>query len=62
MRENVCYGNDLSFSIESVMQQADLAEILERLPDGPDTRLGESGGLVWEGGEWRRWLEKGILK
>lgn len=40
-----------------------MAEILERLPDGPDTRLGESGGLVWEGGEWRRWrLEKGILK
>jgi ATP-binding cassette subfamily B protein len=39
--------------METVIQQADLIDILETLPDGPHTRLGESGGLV-SGGEGQR--------
>lgn len=42
-------GLDLSLALE----EADLLDILERLPDGLQTRLGEGGGLV-SGGEGQR--------
>jgi ATP-binding cassette subfamily B protein len=39
--------------LDTVIQQAELLEILEKLPEGAQTRLGESGGLV-SGGEGQR--------
>ncbi len=55
LQENLYYGSSDSTSLlmETIIQQADLVEILEKLPDGPNTPLGESGGLV-SGGEGQR--------
>ena len=53
--ENVCYGvqADLSLPIGWAIEQADLRGVLERLPDGLQTPLGEGGALV-SGGEGQR--------
>jgi ABC-type multidrug transport system fused ATPase/permease subunit len=53
--ENVCYGvqADLSLPIGWAIEQADLRDVLERLPDGLQTPLGEGGALV-SGGEGQR--------
>jgi ATP-binding cassette subfamily B protein len=51
---NLQYGNqDGDNSIGNTLEEADLFDILERLPDGMQTALGESGGLV-SGGEGQR--------
>jgi len=53
--ENLLYGapTDSPLSVSQVIQQADLRSVLERLPDGLQTALGEGGGLV-SGGEGQR--------
>lgn len=53
--ENLRYGvsDDSSASIGKVINAADLGRVLERLPDGLQTPLGEGGGLV-SGGEGQR--------
>jgi len=53
--ENLLYGSekDSQSSLGSILQLADLYEILELLPEGMKTKLGESGGLV-SGGEGQR--------
>ena len=53
--ENLRYGLAAapSGSIESVIEAAELARVIERLPDGLATPLGEGGGLV-SGGEGQR--------
>ena len=53
--ENLRYGLAAapSGSIESAIEAAELARVIERLPDGLATPLGESGGLV-SGGEGQR--------
>ncbi len=52
--ENINYGNGDQLSHPGgVVQDADLLSILEHLPDGMQTFLGESGGLV-SGGEGQR--------
>ena len=53
--DNLCYGaNDKASShIGWVIQQADLLRVLQKLPDGLQTHLGESGALV-SGGEGQR--------
>jgi ABC-type bacteriocin/lantibiotic exporter with double-glycine peptidase domain len=53
--ENVRYGAqaDLSLPIGWAIEQADLRGVLERLPDGLQTPLGEGGALV-SGGEGQR--------
>jgi ABC-type multidrug transport system fused ATPase/permease subunit len=53
--ENVRYGAqaDSSLPIGWAIEQADLRGVLERLPDGLQTPLGEGGGLV-SGGEGQR--------
>jgi ATP-binding cassette subfamily B protein len=53
--ENLEYGlpGTARMSIEDVIDAADLRRILERLPEGLDTPLGEGGGLV-SGGEGQR--------
>jgi ATP-binding cassette subfamily B protein len=53
--ENLRYGIEHSESapIGEIIQKADLFEVMQRLPDGLKTILGESGGLV-SGGEGQR--------
>jgi ATP-binding cassette subfamily B protein len=51
---NLQYGNQNgNNAIGNTLEEADLFEILERLPEGMQTALGESGGLV-SGGEGQR--------
>jgi ATP-binding cassette subfamily B protein len=53
--DNLLYGlpPDAPVSLDRVIDQADLARLLEQLGDGWQTRLGEGGGLV-SGGEGQR--------
>jgi ABC-type bacteriocin/lantibiotic exporter with double-glycine peptidase domain len=53
--DNLYYGApaDPSTAVGRVIEAADLRRVLERLPDGLQTRLGEGGGLV-SGGEGQR--------
>jgi ABC-type bacteriocin/lantibiotic exporter with double-glycine peptidase domain len=54
--ENIRYGmedQDRVTSIGKVIQEADLYGVLDLLPDGMKTKLGEDGGLV-SGGEGQR--------
>ena len=55
LTDNLLYGasSDAWSGLETTMQQADLIEILDRLPFGPSTPLGEGGGLI-SGGEGQR--------
>ena len=52
---NLQYGTDPETTVPmaTVLQQADLLDVLQRLPEGMRTRLGESGRLV-AGGEGQR--------
>jgi ATP-binding cassette subfamily B protein len=52
---NLCYGidGDAAPRLAAVIDQAELRQVLERLPDGLQTPLGEGGGLV-SGGEGQR--------
>ena len=51
--ENLEYGNTETQSLAPLIAQAELYDVLTRLPDGLQTELGESGGLV-SGGEGQR--------
>jgi ATP-binding cassette subfamily B protein len=53
--DNVCYGaaDGPAPRVAQAMAQADLRRMLEQLPDGLQTLLGEGGGLV-SGGEGQR--------
>jgi ATP-binding cassette subfamily B protein len=53
--ENLLYGapTDSSLQVSLVIEQADLRSVLEKLPEGLQTSLGEGGGLV-SGGEGQR--------
>jgi ABC-type bacteriocin/lantibiotic exporter with double-glycine peptidase domain len=53
--ENLRYGlrDGPGMPIENAIQAAELTRVIERLPDGLDTPLGEAGGLV-SGGEGQR--------
>ena len=53
--DNLRYGNqaDETQLMNAAIEQADLFRVLERLPDGMQTQLGEGGGLV-SGGEGQR--------
>ncbi len=53
--ENVLYGNsEIGFDlVGDAIEQADLYDVLQRLPEGMQTRLGDSGGLL-SGGEGQR--------
>ncbi len=55
MLDNLLYGNpDAGLNcVGDVLQQAELVETLQRLPDGLQTCLGEGGGLL-SGGEAQR--------
>jgi ATP-binding cassette subfamily B protein len=54
--DNLRYGTDngqSSLPLAKIVEQADLKAVLETLPDGHQTSLGEGGGLV-SGGEGQR--------
>jgi len=53
--DNLRYGNEdaEAATLTKVIEQAELRSILEMLPEGHQTRLGEGGGLV-SGGEGQR--------
>jgi ATP-binding cassette subfamily B protein len=53
--ENLYYGNgpDSEANLPQVLEQADLLNVLRKLPEGLQTSLGEAGGLV-SGGEGQR--------
>lgn len=54
--DNLTYGADAGEvlpRVGQVLHQADLIELLDKLPDGLQTRLGEGGGLL-SGGEGQR--------
>ena len=53
MTYNLCYGNDIDFPSEMLMEDAKLNEIVNHLPHGMNTVLGENGGLL-SGGEGQR--------
>jgi len=53
LRENLRYGLSSDSPVEEVIDAAELQRVLERLPAGLDTALGEGGGLV-SGGEGQR--------
>ena len=50
---NLCYGNPDAVPTADLLEQSNLRQLLEKLPDGLQTDLGESGGLV-SGGEGQR--------
>jgi ATP-binding cassette subfamily B protein len=50
---NLCYGNPDAVPTAGLLEQSNLRQLLEKLPDGLQTDLGESGGLV-SGGEGQR--------
>jgi ATP-binding cassette subfamily B protein len=53
MLENLEYGSTGERKVGRVLEEADLVGLLERLPDGLQTDLGEGGALV-SGGEGQR--------
>jgi ATP-binding cassette subfamily B protein len=62
--ENLRYGGSAAVSppLDQVIETADLRDMLETLPDGLQTPLGEGGGLV-SGGEGQRVrLGRGLLR
>ena len=50
---NLCYGSPGAVPSADLLEQSNLRQLLEKLPDGLQTDLGESGGLV-SGGEGQR--------
>jgi len=53
LAENLRYGSPDTSGIDEVIDAADLHRVIERLPNGLHTPLGEGGGLV-SGGEGQR--------
>jgi len=53
LADNLRYGSAETARIEDVIDAAELHRVIERLPNGLDTPLGEGGGLV-SGGEGQR--------
>jgi ATP-binding cassette subfamily B protein len=54
LKNNLCYGQDgAPTSLAPILEASELLELLETLPDGLQTSLGEGGALV-SGGEGQR--------
>src|SRR5262249_11850696 len=62
--ENLRYGNDSThtWSIDQALKGADMLDILEALPEGLQTSLGEGGGLVSGGQGQRVRLARAMLR
>lgn len=50
---NLTFGSEQDVDLAALIDAADLRAVVQRLPDGPATSLGEAGGLV-SGGEGQR--------
>lgn len=62
LHDNLSYGNDNDTSLNKALQEANLYDVLERLPNGMQTMLGEGGGLVSGGQGQRVRLGRGLLR
>jgi ATP-binding cassette subfamily B protein len=64
MEHNLRYGNgdDLAQELRSALASADLAAVVERLPEGLASRLGEGGGLISAGEGQRVRLARAMLR
>ncbi|MGH7294866.1 MAG: ATP-binding cassette domain-containing protein [Polyangiaceae bacterium] len=62
--DNLRYGNDASraWSLDAALEGADMLDILEALPEGLQTSLGEGGGLVSGGQGQRVRLARAMLR
>jgi ATP-binding cassette subfamily B protein len=61
LHENLSYGLGAAPpSVEAAIAEADLAEVVSRLPRGTDSRLGEAGGLLSAGEGQRVRFGRGI--
>jgi ABC-type bacteriocin/lantibiotic exporter with double-glycine peptidase domain len=62
--DNLRYGNDSThaWSLDDALKGADMLDILEALPEGLQTSLGESGGLVSGGQGQRVRLARAMLR
>ncbi|HEY2510805.1 MAG TPA: ATP-binding cassette domain-containing protein [Polyangiaceae bacterium] len=62
--DNLRYGNDSSqaWSLDAALRGADMLDILEALPEGLQTSLGEGGGLVSGGQGQRVRLARAMLR
>jgi ABC-type multidrug transport system fused ATPase/permease subunit len=62
--DNLRYGNDASggWALDAALAGADLLDVLEGLPDGLQTSLGEGGGLVSGGQGQRVRLARALLR
>jgi ABC-type bacteriocin/lantibiotic exporter with double-glycine peptidase domain len=62
--DNLRYGNDSAhgWSLDAVLKSADMLDILEALPGGLQTSLGEGGGLVSGGQGQRVRLARAMLR
>jgi ABC-type multidrug transport system fused ATPase/permease subunit len=62
--DNLRYGNDASraWSLDEALKGADMLDILEALPEGLQTTLGEGGGLVSGGQGQRVRLARAMLR
>lgn len=65
LADNLAYGNeraDAELAFAPALAAAELREVLERLPDGLQTSLGESGGLLSGGQGQRVRLGRALLR
>jgi len=62
--DNLRYGNDFTqgWSLEAALKGAEMLDILEALPEGLQTSLGEGGGLVSGGQGQRVRLARAMLR
>lgn len=62
--DNLRYGNDAAhgWSLDAVLKGAEMLDILEALPEGLQTSLGEGGGLVSGGQGQRVRLARAMLR
>jgi ATP-binding cassette subfamily B protein len=64
VEDNLRYGHEppAGVSFADVLSAADLIEVLQRLPDGLQSQLGENGGLVSSGEAQRVRFGRGLLR
>jgi ATP-binding cassette subfamily B protein len=62
MMANLTYGNGSEQGVGDILHEANLYDLLQHLPDGLQTVLGEGGGLVSGGQGQRVRLGRGLLR
>lgn len=64
IRENICYGaHDVTEAkLQAVVQSANLAEFIQRLPEGLETRIGEKGSRLSGGQRQRVAIARALIR